>query len=553
MAWNPSDYVKSSERMRGGIYPVPNRAQEKYNALNWNIDLEAESALALSDEDPFVVTFRPNLAYIGISLKRITDFISKTVHTNILGITKAEKDIIHSAGGIKDLELYSEEYGSKHKVSSDDNDSDEKEVSTVRSYERYRFRNAKVVIEKGQPMAKFLDLEFKKTIRFLGDPDKAWDYPLGNGKRKKYSLYDKYRDTDVFWKADDKVREINENKISYLKRIKEVLRRADGVANNYWEIRIGLLDKDMVHTGIEGSSNTSMGAVFFSCLLNNFDPLFPIRGSEFKELIEAKMGRIVVEELNRATVGGVKPRIEARLGKLARNLRGYVRNYIAGGVKPFLSDKTMRNRRWNKTKDPGLYAQGIDEAMYESGQLCNSIDCFVLSETRRDALRQLWSNLERVKKLIARRKRTLENYLRKDAESVKKGRKAIEATKKAASQLHSMSEEEQEDFVVQQGLKILQQMEIARKVVLKQNENLLREMRNAHADLSKFTDEQLLTANSIWKTWGPTFMNLFRMHGKDLMKFAPFDAHMKDAIVASLQIKFIRGEVDRMGNPIGGM
>lgn len=327
----------------------------------------------------------------------------------------------------------------------------------------------------------------------------------------------------------------------YIKRIDHAIKRLEAVGNNYFEINVGLLDVDATHDPTFGGSETTMGAVMFSCISKGFDPLFPIRAPEFKQKIARKMGKIILAEVNRATEFGIKPRIEANLRSLARQIRNYVRSYIKGGIKPFLDDKTLRNRRWKSQYDGKLYGPGIDEALYESGQLCEAMDFDVVSERRRTALCDYYDQMRQVRDRWEKREKFIERYARR-INSLNKAAASRASLQKSAEERAKFYREAPDD-VFNDYIDAYMNWKIGQERKL-QNEEL-----RQFPELKEFTKEQRMMAQVTYARHYKGLRRLLQWRGAEGLK--GIDPAKMQAIKISAKILSIRGVIDKSGSFTG--
>lgn len=165
--------------------------------------------------------------------------------------------------------------------------------------------------------------------------------------------------------------------------------------HNMFEIRVGFLSPEDTHNSWDGKSSIQIGKLYRLLGRLGFDPLFPIRRKEFIAKVEEKMASAIIDRTNDRNVNGVPARIKAKLIPLGNSIRDFVQDYIQGGVKPALSNKTLSNRRWKKGEDSSLYGGkgGINEALYETGQLCEAVQVKIVSWRDNDAIKKIYEKI----------------------------------------------------------------------------------------------------------------------------------------------------------------
>ena len=196
-----------------------------------------------------------------------------------------------------------------------------------------------------------------------------------------------------------------------------------------YTVVVGVIDKAILHSGPGGENVISYADLFGFLAALGFDPLAPIRRSQ-KEYIDA-LGEIVRKEIVKGDFNkdSIKARIMSGLGN---KMVDAVQEYIFGGRKPKLARATTEEYRPEKArKYPGLYqgAKGMNEALFETGELYEAIECNVFSSQSpmmksylkelRDSIRSTvkWRKKHAEKVLVEARK---EEALQRGIEKYKK-------------------------------------------------------------------------------------------------------------------------------------
>ena len=143
-------------------------------------------------------------------------------------------------------------------------------------------------------------------------------------------------------------------------------------------IVVGITDKSILHENVADGGAIEYTKLFRLLALLGFDPLKPVRrrqkslsdelGVEIRKVISA--GHITKENLLVA------------VNKIGSRLKQEVQEYIYGGAKPHLAYETTHSfRPLKQSMYPSLYggSSGINEPLYESGQLFEAIDFDVLA------------------------------------------------------------------------------------------------------------------------------------------------------------------------------
>ena len=207
------------------------------------------------------------------------------------------------------------------------------------------------------------------------------------------------------------------------------------------------------HTNLNGENDCTMGELLHSLNYYGYDPLFAIKNKEYHDSKQRELAKFVLADLKKQRAGDFKSShhtITERVRKWARGIRDDARDYVRGETadpKMFLDEKTIRNRRYKQEHYTGiyggLYQEGLNEALWESGQLEMSIEVLSVrvvkrfekmdqSDKNRKAYHQRYDKkYRRVKSLtetdlLNKRRKQLESDIRKER---------MEAAKKAASKI----------------------------------------------------------------------------------------------------------------------
>ena len=147
------------------------------------------------------------------------------------------------------------------------------------------------------------------------------------------------------------------------------------------EVVVGINTNDP-HTNLKGENDCTMGELLHSLNYYGYDPLFSIKNKEYHDSKQRELAKFVLADLKKQKDGKANPSsIYWRVKKWARSIRDDARDYVRGETadpKMFLDEKTIRNRRYKQNHYNGvygrLYQEGLNEALWESGQLEMSID-----------------------------------------------------------------------------------------------------------------------------------------------------------------------------------
>ena len=207
------------------------------------------------------------------------------------------------------------------------------------------------------------------------------------------------------------------------------------------------------HTNLNGENDCTMGELLHSLNYYGYDPLFAIKNKEYHDSKQRELAKFVLADLKKQRAGDFKSShhtITERVRRWARGIRDDARDYVRGETadpKMFLDEKTIRNRRYKQEHYTGiyggLYQEGLNEALWESGQLEMSIEVLSVrvvkrfekmdqSDKNRKAYHQRYDKkYRRVKSLtetdlLNKRRKQLESDIRKER---------MEAAKKAASKI----------------------------------------------------------------------------------------------------------------------
>lgn len=216
------------------------------------------------------------------------------------------------------------------------------------------------------------------------------------------------------------------------------------------EVVVGINVNDP-HTNLKGENDCTMGELLHSLNYYGYDPLFSIKNKEYHDAKQHELAKFVLSDLKKQKDGKVNPSsIYWRVKKWARSIRDDARDYVRGETadpKMFLDEKTIRNRKYKQSHYNGvygrLYQEGLNEALWESGQLEMSIEVLSVrivkrfekmsqaDKNRKEYHRRYDKKYRRVKSLtetdlLNKRRKQLESDIRKER---------MEAAKKAASKI----------------------------------------------------------------------------------------------------------------------
>lgn len=208
------------------------------------------------------------------------------------------------------------------------------------------------------------------------------------------------------------------------------------------------------HTDLKGNNDCTMGELLHSLNYYGYDPLFSIKNKAYHASKQRELARFVLSDLKRQRAGDFKSShhtITERVRRWARGIRDDARDYVRGETadpKMFLDEKTIRNRKYKQAHYTGpygkLYQEGLNEALWESGQLEMSIEVLSVRIVKRfKRLSQAVKNRKAYHKRydkaryfpadsITRREKQLkadERYIERNA------KKTMEAAMRAASKV----------------------------------------------------------------------------------------------------------------------
>lgn len=172
--------------------------------------------------------------------------------------------------------------------------------------------------------------------------------------------------------------------------------RKDIFPKSDWSIEIGFLQPNSIHRNPDGGEDISIGKLVGILLSLGYDPLRIIRRDAEIEKLQKQFAEIVVEEVNDSRDRG-RTNMRRKIDAFARKIANRVKDYIRGGEKPELDEKTIRNRKWRASREtnPISYSgdSGIYEPLSESQQLEAEVLFRVTGQTE-------WKKLEDTKKKI---------------------------------------------------------------------------------------------------------------------------------------------------------
>ena len=138
------------------------------------------------------------------------------------------------------------------------------------------------------------------------------------------------------------------------------------------------------HIDLKGNNDCTMGELLHSLNYYGYDPLFSIKNKAYHDSKQRELARFVLSDLKRQRAGDFKSShhtITERVRRWARGIRDDARDYVRGETadpKMFLDEKTIRTRKYKQAHYTGpygkLYQEGLNEALWESGQLEMSIE-----------------------------------------------------------------------------------------------------------------------------------------------------------------------------------
>ena len=219
------------------------------------------------------------------------------------------------------------------------------------------------------------------------------------------------------------------------------------------EVVVGINTNDP-HTNLKGENDCTMGELLHSLNYYGYDPLFSIKNREYHDSKQRELAKFVLADLKKQKSGDFKSShhtITERVRRWARSIRDDARDYVRGETadpKMFLDQKTIRNRKYKQSHYTGvyggLYQEGLNEALWESGQLEMSIEVLSVRVVKRfEKMSQADKNIKAYHKRydkaryspadsITRREKQLkadEKY------AERKAKKTMEAAMRAASKI----------------------------------------------------------------------------------------------------------------------
>ena len=205
------------------------------------------------------------------------------------------------------------------------------------------------------------------------------------------------------------------------------------------------------HTDLKGNNDCTMGELLHSLNYYGYDPLFSIKNKEYHDSKQRELAKFVLADLKKQKDGKANPSsIYWRVKKWARSIRDDARDYVRGETadpKMFLDEKTIRNRRYKQNHYNGvygrLYQEGLNEALWESGQLEMSIEVLSVRVVKRfEKISQADKNHKAYHRRYDKEKRRIKSLSDTDLlnsrikqleRDIRKER--MEAAKKAASKI----------------------------------------------------------------------------------------------------------------------
>ena len=216
------------------------------------------------------------------------------------------------------------------------------------------------------------------------------------------------------------------------------------------EVVVGINTNDP-HTNLKGENDCTMGELLHSLNYYGYDPLFSIKNKEYHDSKQRELAKFVLADLKKQKDGKANPSsIYWRVKKWARSIRDDARDYVRGETadpKMFLDEKTIRNRRYKQNHYNGvygrLYQEGLNEALWESGQLEMSIEVLSVRVVKRfEKISQADKNRKAYHRRYDKEKRRIKSLSDTDLlnsrikqleRDIRKER--MEAAKKAASKI----------------------------------------------------------------------------------------------------------------------
>ena len=218
------------------------------------------------------------------------------------------------------------------------------------------------------------------------------------------------------------------------------------------EVVIGININDP-HTNLKGENDCTMGELLHSLNYYGYDPLFSIKNREYHDSKQRELAKFVLADLKKQKAGDFKSShhtITERVRRWARSIRDDARDYVRGETadpKMFLDEKTIRNRRYKQNHYNGvygrLYQEGLNEALWESGQLEMSIEVLSVRVVKRfEKISQADKNRKAYHRRYDKEKRRIKSLSDTDLlnsrikqleRDIRKER--MEAAKKAASKI----------------------------------------------------------------------------------------------------------------------
>ena len=249
------------------------------------------------------------------------------------------------------------------------------------------------------------------------------------------------------------------------------------------EVAVGI-NVNEPHTNLSGKNDCTMGELLHSLNYYGYDPLFSIKNKQYHDSKQRELAKFVIDDLKRQRSGEFKSShhtITERVRRWARSIRDDARDYVRGEAadpKMFLSEKTIANRRYKQKHYRGpygsLYQEGLNEALWETGQLEMSIEVLSVRILKRFEKLKDYQK-ERIKK---RREKDRGKYNKKDGfgkseirrleSEIRKER--MKSAKKAAgkifgsSKLISFKEEIEKEFARQLSKSVLHPFELVQSL-----------------------------------------------------------------------------------------
>ena len=219
------------------------------------------------------------------------------------------------------------------------------------------------------------------------------------------------------------------------------------------EVVVGI-NTNEPHTNLKGENDCTMGELLHSLNYYGYDPLFSIKNKEYRDSKQRELAKFILADLKKQKAGDFKSShhtITERVRRWARSIRDDARDYVRGETadpKMFLDEKTIRNRRYKRGHYAGpygsLYEHGINEPLWESGQLEMSIEVLSVRIVKRfEKMSQADKNRKAYHKRYDKARYSPADSITRREKQIKadkkyaerKAKKSMEAAMRAASKI----------------------------------------------------------------------------------------------------------------------